>query len=58
MVVQIPIGRGNFEAGNSALSCAKTAEPIEMRLGLWTRVGPRKHVSHMRCTLAQSGEYD
>jgi len=22
----------------------KTAEPIEMPFGLWTRVGPRKHV--------------
>ena len=24
--------------------CAKTAEPIEMLFGLWTRMGPRKHV--------------
>jgi len=24
--------------------CAKTAEPIEMPVGLWTLVGPRKHV--------------
>ena len=28
----------------SAVSCAKTAEPIEMRFRLWTRMGPRKHV--------------
>jgi len=28
----------------SAVSCAKTAEPIEMPFGInWTRVGPRKH---------------
>ena len=25
------------------MSPAKTAEPIEMPFGLWTRVGPRKH---------------
>ena len=24
--------------------CAKTAEPIKMPFGLWTSVGPRKHV--------------
>jgi len=23
--------------------CAKTAEPIEMSFGIWTRVGPRMH---------------
>ena len=27
-----------------AVSCAKTAEPIEMLFGLWFRVGPKKHV--------------
>jgi len=26
------------------MSCAKTAEPIEMPFGIWTRVGPEKHV--------------
>jgi len=26
------------------VSCAKTAELIEVPFGLWTRVGPRKHV--------------
>ena len=26
------------------MSCAKTAEPTEMPFGIWTRVGPRKHV--------------
>ena len=25
------------------MSCAKTAEPIEMPFGIWTRVGPVKH---------------
>jgi len=29
---------------HSDINCAKTAEPIEMPFGLWTRVGPRKHV--------------
>ena len=45
-----PMGRGNFEEGGegqaivkgrSAVSCAKTAETIEMPFGLRTRVGPR-----------------
>ena len=26
------------------MSCAKTAEQIEMPFGEWTRVGPRNHV--------------
>jgi len=26
------------------VSCAKTAEPIEMPFELWTRMGPRNHV--------------
>jgi len=26
------------------MNCVKTAEPIEMPFGLWTRVGPRNHV--------------
>jgi len=26
------------------VSCTKTAEPIKMPFGLWTQVGPRKHV--------------
>ena len=26
------------------MSCAKTAEPIEMSFAMSTRVGPRKHV--------------
>ena len=26
------------------MSCAQTAEPIEMPFGIWTPVGPRKHV--------------
>jgi len=31
---------------HSAVSWAKMSEPIEMPFGLWTRVGPRKHVLH------------
>jgi len=30
--------------GHYAVSCATTAEPIEMLFGIWTQVGPRKHV--------------
>ena len=30
--------------GLSALSCAKTAESIDVPFGMWTRVGARKHV--------------
>jgi len=33
------------------------AEPIEMAFGLWTRVGPGKHVLDGGCTLAPPGEY-
>jgi len=29
---------------HSDVSCAKTAEPVKMPFGLWTRMGPRKHV--------------
>jgi len=28
----------------SDVNCAKMAEPIEMPLGLWTRVSPKKHM--------------
>jgi len=31
---------------HSAVSCAKMAEEIEMPFGMWTRVGPVKHVLH------------
>jgi len=27
------------------MSCAKTPEPTEMPFGIWTRLGPRKHVA-------------
>jgi len=30
--------------GFSAVSCAKTAELIDMPFGVWTQVSPRKHV--------------
>ena len=53
-----PLGRGNFKGekgrpvvkySNSAVSCAKTAEPFEMPSGLWIRVGRRKHkFNHIR----------
>jgi len=29
---------------DSAVSCAKTAEPIDMPFRMWTRLSPRKHV--------------
>jgi len=30
----------------SGMSPAKTAEPMEMQFGLWTRMGSRNHVLH------------
>ena len=30
----------------SVVSWAKMAEPIEMPFGLWTRIGPKKHLLH------------
>ena len=39
---------------HSTVSCAKTAEPIEMSFRVWTRVGSRKHVLDGR----GAGEYD
>ena len=47
------MGRGNFEGegashckvwGLSAVIYAKTAEPIEMPIGLWAWMGRRNHV--------------
>ena len=60
MGVQIPMGKGNFEAGGVPryarrhfdMNCAKTAEPIKMPFGLWTRVSLRKHAldgAQIRC---------
>ena len=40
---------------DTAVSCAKMAETIEMPFGLWTWVGPRKQVE---CILTPPGEYD
>jgi len=37
-------GRPIAKCGDSAVSCAKIAEPIEMPFGLWARIGPRNHV--------------
>jgi len=39
------------------VSPAKTAEPIEMPFGRWTRVGQRKHALDEGAH-AQPGEYD
>jgi len=45
----LPVERGNFGGERGAhskiyaISCAKTAELIDLSFGLWTRVGPRKH---------------
>jgi len=52
MGFQIPTRKGNFEGashckvykGPSAVSCAKTAEPIEMPFVMCTRVASGKHV--------------
>jgi len=53
-----PHAKGSFEGKwrpivkyrDSAVSCAKIAELIEMPFGVWTLVGPRKHQlgSHRR----------
>jgi len=61
----MPHGRINFEAGkgwpivkyrNSVVICAKTAERIEMPLGLWTWVmGRRKHKFTRWCQCALMG---
>jgi len=69
--------RGNFGEsvahckvyGLSAVSCAETAEPIDLPFGLWTLVGRRKHkfnrirqvapnVPFHVGTLAPPGEYN
>jgi len=41
-------GRPIVKYRDTAVSCAKTAEPIEMQFEIWTRIGHR---------LAQSGAY-
>jgi len=46
------VGMSNFEGEgrpivkyrDTAVSCAKTAEPIEIPFGLWARMGPSNHV--------------
>ena len=40
------------------VSPAKTAEPIEMALSVWTHWDSRKQVLNGGCTLASHGEYD
>ena len=37
-------GRPIVKYRDTAVICAKTAEPIEMQFGLWARMGPRNHV--------------
>jgi len=44
--------------GLSAISCAKTAEPINLSFGLWTREGWRKHKFNRIRQVAPPGEYD
>ena len=39
------------------MNCAKAAELIEMLFGLWTLVGPRKHVLHGAQVPMQRGNY-
>jgi len=55
MGYRCPIGTGNFDEGKSMpqharwhsdVNCAKTDELIKMPFGLWTWVGPRKHLLH------------
>jgi len=36
-------GTHRKEQGHSAVTCAKTAEPIVMPFGLWAQTGPRSH---------------
>jgi len=63
-----PHGRANFlpertcpgMSDDTAMSCAKMAEPIEMPFGLWTLVGPRKCMrwrSTLGCDQAYAGSY-
>ena len=37
---------------HSAVSCAKTAEPIDLPFGLWTQLGRRKHKFNRICPVA------
>jgi len=49
--------RHTDKGDNSAVSCAKPTKPIKIPFGLWTGVGPGKHVLHGG-TLTPPGEYD
>ena len=48
LCIRSPVWRNNFGTEHarrhSAVSCAKMAEQIGMPFGLWSRVGPMKHV--------------
>jgi len=55
----IPIGRGNYGGKNplsvkgvSAVSCARTAQPIDLPFGSWARVGQKKHKFNRICQVA------
>ena len=63
---QDPHMRGNFEGekggllwstGSHSCELCKNGEPSEMSFGVWTWVGPEKHVLD-GVTLAQPGEYN
>ena len=65
----MPHENGNFEGesaasckvqGRSAVSCAKTAEPIETRVLVvdMDSCGPKEAYVTLGCTLAPPGEYD
>jgi len=43
-ILQGKKGRRVVKCSDSAVSCAKMAEPTEMLFGIWTGVGSRKHV--------------
>jgi len=66
--VQIPVRRGNFEGGEgaahckiyglSAVSCAKSAERIQMSFGMLSEwCGPREACVRRWCTLVPPGVY-
>jgi len=39
------------------VNCAKTGKPIEIQFGVWTRVGPRTHVSVGRQIPYEKGQF-
>jgi len=49
---------GKVMPDDTAVSCAKMAKPVEIPLGLWTQVGPRKHVADGAPDLRRSNFYE